>query len=233
MDTAVWSNTAGAEASERLERRFAPRLEARRRAAFALGLVAAALLGAGVYGTFIAFGPVPGSGSALLGGVILAALAALWVAQSPPWVRVGDLGVALEGSDGVTRLAWHEIVAVRVVGNQLVLAGEATSLALPLGVHGQAARHVIAEAAQRIGSRVDISSNAHDRLPKADAAEAARVPVAGFQATGKRCRASGTPIAFEADARVCKNCGAIYHARTLPEACSACGAALRAPSALA
>jgi len=169
---------------------------------------------------------VPGSGYLFIGGVLLASIGALWGARPPAAVRIGDLGVALEGDEELTRLFWHELKAVRVQGRKLVLEGAIQSLSIPLGAHGQAARHVIAEGARRVQGRVEVSSGALERLPALDANAGAVVPVIGFQLTGRRCMASGTPITFEADARPCQNCGAIYHARHMPEACVACSAPL-------
>jgi hypothetical protein len=210
--------------SERLERRFSPAAGAEGRLSFALTMLGALLLGAAFYGAVLA--AVPGSGYVFVGGVLLASIGVLWGARPPAVVRIGDPGVALEGGEEVTRLAWHQLESGRVQGRQLVLQGASQSLAIPLASQGQAARHVIAEAARRIPGRVEVSSAALDRLPALDANAGALVPLLGFQVTGRRCMASDTPITFEADARLCQNCGALYHVRHVPDACVACAARL-------
>jgi hypothetical protein len=228
VDTPVSSKVEGVVASERVEQRFSPAAGAERWLSFALTLLGALLLGAAFYGAVVSPAPVPGSGYLFVLGVLLASIGWLWGARPPASVRIGDLGVALEGGEEVTRLLWHELKTVRVQGRQLVLEGGSQSLSIPLGAHGQAARQIIAQAARRIPQRVEVSSGALDRLPALLASAGTLVPVIGFQVTGRRCMASGTPITFEADARLCQNCGAVYHARHVPEACVACAARLGA-----
>ena len=228
VDTQISSKAEAVVVSERVERRFSPAAGAERWIAFGLAMLGALLLGAAFYGAMVAAAPVPGSGYLFVLGVLLASIGGLWGARPPASVRIGDLGVALEGGEEVTRLSWFELETVRVIGRQLVLQGKNQSLSIPLGAHAQAARQIIAEAARRIPQRVDVSSAALDRLPALDANAGALVPIVGFQVTGRRCLASGTPITFEADARLCQNCGAVYHVRHVPEACAACAARLAA-----
>jgi hypothetical protein len=223
VDTQVSRKAAPAPPAERVERRFSPDPGAERWLPFGFAMLGALLLGAACYGALIALSPVKGSGYVFLAGVLLGSLGVLWGARPPGAVRVGDLGVALEGAEEISRLAWHEVKTIGIAGRKLAIASADQTLAIPLGAHAQAARYVIAEAARRIGSRVEVSSKAFDRLPALDANAGALVPVAGFQVTGRRCMASGTPITFEADARTCQNCGALYHVKHVPEACVACG----------
>jgi hypothetical protein len=228
VDTQVSRKGLGVPGAERVERRFLPTAGAERWFSFGLGMLGALLLGAACYGALIALSPVKGSGYAFLAGVLFASVGVLWGARPPPAVRVGELGVALEGAEEISRIAWHEVKTIRVVGQRLVIESAAQKLALPLGAHGQAARHVIAEAARRVGSRVEVSPKALDQLPALSPDAGALVPVAGFQVTGRRCMASGTPITFEADARLCQNCGALYHVKHVPETCVACASSLGA-----
>jgi hypothetical protein len=224
VDPQVSRKAPGASPLERVERRFSATPGADRWLPFGLVMLGALLLGAACYGALIALSPVKGSGYVFLAGVLLASVGVLWGARPPPAARVGELGVALEGAEEITRVAWHEVKSIRIVGNELLVEGSPQNLALRLGPHGQAARHVIAEAARRIGARVEVASNALDRLPALAPDAGALVPVAGFQVTGRRCMASGTPITFEADASLCQNCGALYHVKHVPESCVACGA---------
>jgi hypothetical protein len=227
VDTQASREAAATPGLPRVELRFAAEGGSRRTLAFALGLLCALLLGAGTYGAFIAPEPVRFSLYLLLGAGALGALGAYLFSQAPA-VRVGDLGLALERAEEVSRLPWYEVKSVGLVQAELVVAGERDTLKVRIDEHGPAAREIVAQAARRIPARVELSSNAHDRLPKGGAA-GAWVPVLGFQVTGRRCMSSGTPITFEADARVCPNCAALYHVRSVPETCKACKVELRPP----
>lgn len=226
VDIRVSSKGQEVPTSERVERRLLPAAGAERWLPFGLAMLGASFLGAACYGALIAVVPILGSGYLFVAGVLLASIGGLWGARPPAAVRIGDLGVALEAAEEVTRLAWHEVETIRIQGRQLVLASTSQKLSLPLGAHGQAARHVIAEAARRIPQRLEVSSGALDRLPALDANAGVIAPVIGFQVTGRRCMASGTPITFEADARSCPNCGALYHVQHVPEVCVACATRL-------
>jgi hypothetical protein len=227
VDTQASREAAATPGLPRVELRFVAEGGSRRALALALGLLCALLLGAGTYGVFIAPEPVRFSLYLLLGAGVLGALGAYLSSQAAA-VRVGDLGVALERAEEVSRLPWYDVKSVSLEGAELVVAGEGRRLPVPIGEHGGAVREIVAQAARRIPARVELSSNAHDRLPKSGAG-GAWVPVLGLQVTGRRCMASGTPITFEADARLCPNCAALYHVRAVPEMCKACNAELRPP----
>jgi hypothetical protein len=227
VDTQASREAVATPGLPRVELRFLAQGGSRQTLAFALGLLCALLLGAGTYGTFLAPERVGFSLYLLLGAGALGALGAYLFAQTAA-VRVGDLGVALERAEEVSRLPWYEVKSVSLAGAELVVAGEGNTLRFPNGEHAPAVREIVAQAARRIPARVQLSSNAHDRLPKGGAA-GAWVPILGFQVTGRRCMASGTPITFEADARLCPNCAALYHVRSVPEICKACSTELRPP----
>jgi hypothetical protein len=193
-----------------------------------LGFVGTAALGAAVYGQWLAPEPMPGA-SALLGGGIVASVAALFLRSSgvPP-VRVGELGVMFGDPPEAGRVCWCDIDAVRVVGDALELAaapGAAVGgpVRIPLAAHARAASRILAEAALRIPARVDVAPKAHERLPPLVDSDGELVPAAHLQLTGRKCAASGTSITFEADALLCSNCAALYHVSHAPAECLRCG----------
>jgi hypothetical protein len=220
-----------AASSERVERLFVPQVGSRSKLALGLGMLGCAALGAGVYGTWLASERIAAAWPLLIGGLVVAAIA--WIlspAELPP-VRVGELGVIVGDPAEAPRLYWHEVAAVRIAGEELRIESNPRVVALPLAGHAPAAARVVAEASQRIPSRVDISPRAHERLPRLVDAEGDVVPAARLQLAGQKCAASGASITFEADARLCANCAAVYHAQHVPPACSSCERPLVKPAA--
>lgn len=217
---------------ERVERLFLPSSGSASKLGLGLGMLGSATLGAGVYGTWLAPHTPSGSPALLIGGLVSVALASFIAPKAPPPVRVGELGVIVGDPAEARRLYWHEIEAVRMDGDSLLLSSKQTPVSLSLATHARAAARLIAEASQRIGMRVDISPRAHERLPRLADAEGERVPAARLQLTGQRCAASDTVITFESDARLCANCAALYHMSHVPAACVRCDRPL-APSASA
>lgn len=230
MSTEPVSPLTLAAASERVERVFSPQVGSRSKLAFGLGLLGCAALGAGVYGAWIAPEPVGAAVVLLIGGLVAAAVAWALSPAEPPLVRVGELGVIVGDPAEARRLPWHEVENVRITGDELRLGASEHPMALPLPAHAAAAARIVAEASQRIPSRVDISPKAHERLPRLGDAEGHVVPAARLQIAGQKCAASGVSITFESDARLCANCAALYHAQHVPAACLRCERPLIAPS---
>jgi hypothetical protein len=208
-------------ASERFERSFVPGSGSVSTLTLVLGMLGCAALGAGVYAVWFAPAPPVAGWPLLLAGLVLSAVAFLARPQPTP-VRVGELGIIVGDPAEATRLYWYEISTLRVAGGNLQIEGPRGTLSLPLSVHAQAAARILAEAASRIGSRVDVSPKAHERLPKLADAEGQRVPAARLQLAGQKCMASGVSITFESDARLCPSCAALYHASHIPASCLGC-----------
>ena len=223
-------------ARDRTEWLFLPQASKASKLALGLGMLGCAALGAGVYGALLA--PHPGAaGWALLAvGLLGVALAFALVPKEPPPVRVGELGVLVGEPEEARRLHWYEITRLHVLGDDLRLESSEGSVLVPLAAHARAAARVLAEAAQRIGARVDVSPKAQERLPRLSDADGTRVPAARLQLAGRKCLASGASITFESDARLCENCAALYHQGHVPAACLRCerplveGSAARAAS---
>ncbi len=185
-------------------------------------MLGSAALGAGVYGLWLAPRSVDGALVCLLGG--LAAIAAAFFVNpaAPLPVRVGELGILIGDPAEVQRVAWHEIKSLRILGDSLCIEGPSGSLAVSLASHARAAARILAEAAVRIGARVDVSPKAHQRLPPLADADGEIVAAARLQFAGQKCTESGKSITFESDARVCENCAALYHVSHVPAACLRC-----------
>lgn len=211
-----------AASSERVERLFVPQGGSRSKLALGLGMLGCAALGAGVYGAWLARQPVGAAWPLLIGGLAAAAVAWFLSSAEPPPVRVGELGVIVGDPAEARRLHWHEVSGVRIAADELRIESHEPPVALPLAAHGQAAARIVAEASQRIPSRVDISPKAHERLPRLVDAEGVVVPATRLQLAGQRCAASGVSITFESDARLCANCAALYHVQHVPEVCLRC-----------
>lgn len=223
MSNPTLSRTVAATAaSAGTERRFLPAPSSRSKWAFGLALLANALLGAAFYGFWLA--PEPVSGSAALALAALGALAAASAMRrrEPPALRVGELGVTFGEPAEAPRVAWCEIKKLHVVGAQLRLDTEHGQIDVPLVAHARGVTRILAEASLRIGSRVDVSPRAHERLPQLRDTDGEIVPVAGLQVTGRKCAASGKSITFESDARLCESCAALYHQSHVPAQCLRC-----------
>jgi hypothetical protein len=207
---------------ERHEWLFYPSAGSASKLTLGVGMLGCAAAGAGVYGLWLAPQVVSAAWPLLIGGLVLAAGASFVGPKEPPPVRVGELGILLGDPAEAHRLPWYEVDGVRIVGDELRLDSKLQSVVLPLAVHGAAAARIVAEASQRIPTKVDISPKAHERVPRLADADGERVPAARLQLTGQRCAASGVSITFESDARLCPNCAALYHASHVPAACVRC-----------
>jgi hypothetical protein len=218
---------------ERVERLFVPRPGSASTFQLGLGMFGCAALGAGVYGAFLAPHTPVAAWPLLLGGMVVAATARLIGPKPPPSVRVGELGIIVGDPSEARRLHWYELEALGIVGDALAIESGHGPIRLPLPAHAGAAARIVAEASQRIPTRVDISPKAHARLPRLEDAQGEIVPAARLQLAGLKCAASGVTITFETDARLCENCAALYHKAHVPAACSRCERALSEPEARA
>jgi hypothetical protein len=217
---------AAAEASDpaaSLERRFSA-LQSRS-SHIGIGLIGlgCAGFGAAFFGLAIAREPIPGSGWILLGGVLVAALGIGLRLREPPAVRVGARGITVGDPADAQCLPWCDVQRIHVEGSELHIDSPRGPLRLSLAAHGRAAARIVAEAAQRIGSRLELSPRAHERLPALAEGDGEIVVAGRLQVAGRRCLASGTSITFESDARLCDQCAALYHRQHVPAECKSCG----------
>ncbi|HOU89720.1 MAG TPA: hypothetical protein PLU22_01680 [Polyangiaceae bacterium] len=210
-----------AAAPELVERRFVPGRAQTSTAAFVVGGLGAAALGAGVWGRFLSDPPFAQALYLLVPGAAALAGAVVWGSEIGP-VRVGDAGVVLEANAEAVRLPWCDVERVRISGGNLLVVGKQVTITIPIGAHRQAAAWVLAEAQRRLPRIVDVKGSAADALPKPseDAGELRKIE--DLQVAGRHCAESEQPITFEGDARVCPNCAQIYHRSHVPERCRTC-----------
>ena len=200
-----------------------------------VGLIAlgCAALGAAVFGLWLAREPILGSGWILLSGVLLAGLGIGLRSREPAAVRVGARGITIGDPREAQCLPWCDLQRIHVEGGELLIATGRGVERLPLASHGRAAARIVAEAAQRIASRLELSPRAHERLPALKDSDGELVAAGRLQVAGRRCLASGTSITFESDARLCEQCAALYHRQHVPAECKSCGRPLTGQAAVA
>lgn len=235
----------GRAAAPREERRFVPQRDAKMTASAAAGAVGAVLLGAGVYLQFIRDASEPvaiklGSqlvqlgdkGSYVVGaGAILLALVILLAPDFDTVLLVGDGGVGVDegGDDGVKRILWCDVEKIELVGEAVVVRGPSMTVTAPLSSQPQAAAWILAQARERVPSRIKLDHGEQELVPKADEGAGERTRAPSPQVAGRRCKASDRVISFEPDARLCPRCGEVYHKDKLPGACLTCEGPLEHP----
>jgi hypothetical protein len=214
------------EKRERKERNFAPEPTNSSRIAVAGGMVGALALGAGVYGNWVreealAYAPyLVAVGAVALGG-------ALWKSGTEPGnVRVGDAGVALERGGELLRILWCDIERIALKDGRIVVSGKQSSITFPVDAHPKATAWLASEAGRRIPDTLAFKSEQLAKLPEPRELDGELVTIEEVQVTGRHCRATGKPIAFERDARLCQNCGEVYLKDQVPKKCLTCQAEL-------
>ena len=207
---------------ERKERRFSPEQTYSSGAAVAAGMLGALALGAGMWGQWISEPShgyalyVFGAGALVLGG-------ALWFgdAGAVP-VRLGDAGIALERGTELTRLSWCDLETVEVSGKQLLIKGKGASFTIPLAAQPKAVAWIMAEGTRRVPGAMNVKKSDLTGLPEPKDLDGVLVALEGVQVAGKHCAATGKPIAFERDARLCPNCAQVYLKDAVPKKCVTC-----------
>lgn len=214
------------EKRERKERRFLPETTYASRVTTYAGMAGALALGAGVYANWIrpealAYAPYLVAGGALaLGG-------ALWKSGADLGnVRIGDAGLALERGGDVERILWCDMERIALDDGRVVVTAKTGSLSFPIEAHPKAAAWLASEAGRRIPDIVAIRREDMKKLPEPRDLDGELVTIEEVQVTGRHCRATGKPIAFERDARLCPTCGEVYLKDQVPKKCMTCNAEL-------
>lgn len=211
---------------ERKERRFEPTQTQTSRVALAGGMLAALALGAGVYAqwlreTPLGFAPyIVALGAAGLG-------LALWFgdAGATP-VRVGDAGIAVEKGSEVIRLIWCDIERIFVERGNLVARGDDVTLTIPVSAHPVAVAWILSEGVRRVPETMDVKQSELQKLPEPRDKDGEVLVIDALQVAGRQCAASKKTISFERDARLCPNCGQVYHKDHVPKTCVTCGSSV-------
>src|SRR5450755_405886 len=206
----------------RKERRFAPVTTYASSASIAGGMLSALVLGAGVYGQWVSENPraiapyLFGAGAVGLG-------AALWFGDAGALpLRAGDAGVAIEKGTELTRLAWCDMQRVFTERNELVLQGKEVTLRIPVAAHRTAVAWILSEGTKRVTAAMDVKRSSVAGLPELKDDDGEFVVIEGLQIAGRHCAASGKPISFERDARLCPVCGQVYLKDQVPKKCVTC-----------
>jgi hypothetical protein len=209
---------------ERKERRFEPsRTQASRLAVFG-GMAGALALGAGVYAQWLRETPLESAPYIVAAGAVALGLA-LWFSDAGAVpVRVGDAGIAIEKGSEITRLIWCDIKRIFVERGNLVARGEELTLTIPVGAHPLAASWILSEGVRRVPESMDVKRSELRNLPEPRDKDGEVLTIDALQVAGRHCAASEKPIAFERDARLCPNCGQVYHKEHVPKTCVTCQA---------
>jgi hypothetical protein len=206
----------------RKERRFMPEATYASRASIAGGMLGALTLGAGVYSQWISENPraiapyLFGAGAVVLG-------AALWFGDAGALpLRVGDAGLAIEKGTELTRLAWCDMQRVFTERGELVAQGKELTVRIPIAAHRTAVAWILSEGTKRVPSAMDVKRASLVGLPEIKEADGEFVVIEGLQIAGRHCAATGKPISFERDARLCPVCGQVYLKDQVPKKCVTC-----------
>ncbi|HYO97045.1 MAG TPA: hypothetical protein VER33_21185 [Polyangiaceae bacterium] len=211
---------------ERRERRFTAEPTYASRLNVGIGMLGAAALGAGVYAQWVreeafAFAPY------LVGAGVLGLGGALWRGEAEVGhVRVGDGGVVLERSSDSTRILWCDIERISIEGGRAFVRGKDANLSFPVDAHPKATAWLVSEAGRRVPDVVAVPRAEVEKLLVPSEGDGELVSVEDIQVTGRHCRATGKPIAFERHARECPTCGETYLKDEVPKRCLTCQAEL-------
>jgi hypothetical protein len=210
----------------RKERRFEPEPTYASRASIAGGMLGAVVLGAGVYSQWLSDNP-RAIAPYLFGVGAIGLGTALWFGDAGALpVRVGDAGIAIEKGNELVRLAWCDLERVFSERGQLVAKGKDVALRIPVAAHRAAVAWILSEGTQRVPKVMDVKRQSLAGLPDPKESDGAFVVIDGLQIAGRKCAASGRPVSFERDARLCANCGQVYLNDQVPPKCVTCDAPL-------
>jgi hypothetical protein len=209
---------------ERKERRFTPSQTQTSRLALYGGMLGALILGAGVYAQWVREVPYEWAPYVVALGALSLGLA-LWFSDAGAVpVRVGDAGIAVEKGPEISRLIWCDIQRIVVERGNLVARGDDLTLTIPLSAHPVAAAWILSEGVRRVPETLDVKQSELSGLPKPRDNDGELLVIDTLQVAGRQCAASKKTISFERDARLCPNCGQVYHKDHVPKACVTCQA---------
>ena len=209
---------------ERKERRFEPSRTQTSRLALFGGMAGSLALGAGVYAQWVRETPLDFAPYIVAVGAIVLGLA-LWFSDAGAVpVRVGDGGIAIEKGSEITRLIWCDIKRIVVERGNLVARGDELTLTIPVSAHPVAVSWILSEGVRRVPESMDVKRSELNNLPEPRDKDGEVLTIDALQVAGRQCAASKKAIAFERDARLCPNCGQVYHKDNVPKTCVTCHA---------
>jgi hypothetical protein len=213
---------------EQVNRRFVPASTTSTSLLMVLGGIGSLLIGAGLYAQFAREGAALYHAHAfwfLAAGAFLVSAALWFAASSDAVIRVGESGIAME-RDAVELMPWYQISAVKwsETGESLTVRGmldngSKTEFIVRAKAHPQATPWIVREMRLRLPSLLEVPEGIDGKLDTArdNSGQIVREP---RQLVGRKCAASGKGISYETDARVCLQCGRVYHKHEVPETCA-------------
>jgi hypothetical protein len=217
----------------RTERRFLPVATHTSWLAAGLGMAGSLALGAGVWGQWLMENP-PRYAPYLVTIGVAGLGTGLWLGSATTFpVRAGDAGIAIERGSEVTRLLWCDIEALEVSSGSLVAKSPGLTLSIPVGAHPAAVSFIVTEAQRRLPKILKGDEASWQALVTAAEPGGEETPITGDQVAGRRCAVTKKIISFERDARLCQNCGQVYHKDNVPQKCLTCEAELAGKTAQA
>jgi hypothetical protein len=141
-------------------------------------------------------------------------------------VRVGDAGIAIEKGSEVVRLIWCDIERIFVERGNLVARGDDVTLTIPVSAHPVAVAWILSEGVRRVPESMDVKQSELQKLPSPQDKDGEVLVIDALQVAGRQCASSKKTISFERDARLCPNCGQVYHKDHVPKSCITCGSSM-------
>jgi hypothetical protein len=211
---------------ERKERRFAAEETYASRITVYAGMLGSLALGSGVYAQWLREEPLR-FGPYLLGAGALLLLGALYKGGGEVGsVRIGDAGVALEKGNELVRILWCDLERVSLENGVVTARGKDAQISFPAEAHPRAMAWLLSEGGRRVPDVIALSRTEIERFGEPKELEGELITVEDLQVAGRHCRASGKPISFERDARLCPNCSEAYLKDQVPKKCLTCHAEL-------
>jgi hypothetical protein len=207
---------------ERKERRYKGEQTYASKVTVGIGVLGSLALGAGVYSQWMSDQARASAPYLVVVGAILLAGALVFGDLGTNPVRVGDGGVAIEKGREVLRILWCDLERVRAKDGQLVLESKEQTLSFPIAGQPHAVVRIVAEGTRRVPEAMDVKKSALAGLPEISEHEGELLTMEALQVAGRHCAASGRPISFERDARLCPQCCQVYLRDEVPKKCVTC-----------
>jgi hypothetical protein len=210
----------------RKERRYVGEQTYTSKLSISVGMLGALGLGAGVYSQWVSDNPAKVAPYLLVAGAGLLAGALYFGDLGTAPIRVGDAGIALERGNELERVAWCDLERVHVKDGKLVVEAKSQKFEIVIDAHPKGVARLLAEGTRRVPDAMDVKRSALSGLPEPREGDGEVLVVESIQVAGRECAASGKPIAFERDARLCPQCCQVYLKDVVPKKCLTCDAEL-------
>jgi hypothetical protein len=207
---------------ERKERRYRGEQTYASKVAVGVGVLGSLSLGAGVYSQWLSDQARTSAPYFVVGGGILLGGALLFGDLGTNPVRVGDGGVAIERGRELLRILWCDLERVHAKDGQLLLESKEQTLSITIAGQPQAVARILAEGTRRVPEAMDVKKKDVAGLPEISDGDGELLTMEALQVAGRHCAASGRPISFERDARLCPQCCQVYLKDEIPKKCVTC-----------